>query len=110
MKKNEDWKTMDYKRANEILSALPLIERLEVLMGTPNEMTPYGHWLKVSKVELVTWYMNASVTCSCLGHSKGQRNESAVKEYLQLMEKFNCPIPPMEITYLLGIFNGKGSY
>ena len=52
-------------------------------------MTPYGHWLKVSKVELVTWYMNASVTGSCLGHSKGQANDSAVKEYLQLMEKYN---------------------
>ena len=110
MKKIEDWKTMGYKRANEILSDLPLIERLEVLMGTPLEMTPYGNWLKVSKRQLVSWYMNAQVTCSCGGHGKGQANDSAVKEYLQLMEKYNCPTPPTEITSLFGIFNGEGSY
>jgi hypothetical protein len=110
MKKIEDWKKMGYKRANEILSALPLIERLEVLQGTPHEMTPYGHWLRVSKVQLVSWYMNANVTCGCGGHGKGRANDSAVAEYLQLMKKYNCPIPPTEITSLFGIFNGEGSY
>jgi hypothetical protein len=110
MKKIEDWKKMGYKRANEILSALPLIERLEVLQGTPHEMTPYGHWLKVSKVQLVSWYMNANVTCGCGGHGKGRANDSAVAEYLQLMKKYNCPIPPTEITSLFGVFNGEGSY
>jgi hypothetical protein len=107
--KIEDWKTMGSERANEILSSLPLIKRLEVLQETPNEMTPYGHWLKVSKIQLVSWYMNAQQTSICLGHKKRDRNNIAVEEYLQLMEKYNCPTPSREMASLFGIFNGEGS-
>jgi hypothetical protein len=37
-------------------------------------------------------------------------DESAKQEFVELMKKYNCPIPPTEITSLFGIFNGEGSY
>lgn len=105
----EQWRSMGYEKANEILSKMTLLERLEALQGAPTEMTPYKYWLKKSKAQLMGWYMNALCTCSCIGHTKGRMNDEAVEEYLQLMKKYEIPVPPNEISYVLGEFNGEGS-
>lgn len=105
----KEWADMGYEKANEILKPMPLLERLEVLQNTPSSMVPYEHWIRVSKAELMQWYMNALTTCSCGGHGKGQRNEQAVIEYKKLMEQYKVPVPSNEIAYVLGIFNGEGS-
>ena len=105
----KEWSEIGYVKANEILSSTPLIERLELLQNTPSSMTPYEHWIRKSKAELMQWYMNALTTCSCGGHGKGQRNEMAVKEYLDLMNKYGVPKPSREIVNILRIFNGEGS-
>lgn len=104
-----EWSDMGYLKANEILKPMPLIERLEALQNAPSSMTPYEHWIRVSKAELMQWYMNALTTQSCGGHGKAQRNEMAVAEYKVLMQKYKVPVPPSEISYVLGIFNGEGS-
>lgn len=105
----KEWFGMGYEKANELLAPMPLLERLEVLQNTPESMTPYKYWIKKSKAELMNWYMNARATCSCGGHGKAQRNEDAVKHYSELMQKYNVPIPPSEICYILGEFNGDGA-
>lgn len=105
----EEWRDMGYEKANAILKPMPLLERLEALQNAPESMTPYEHWIRKSKAELMQWYMNALTTCSCGGHKKGERNEQAVKQYSELMQKYNVPTPPREICYILGEFNGEGS-
>lgn len=105
----EEWRDMGYEKANAILKPMPLLERLEALQNAPESMTPYEHWIRKSKAELMQWYMNALTTCSCGGHGKANANERAVKEYSELMQKYNIPKPPSEICYILGEFNGEGS-
>ena len=104
------WKEMGRKEANEILSQMPLRERLESLQDAPETMTPYSYWIKKSKAELMQWYMNAQCTRSCGGHFKGQMNDEFVKEYTLLMEKYDVPTPSKEVSYILGEFNGAGSF
>ena len=105
----EQWRTMDSQKAKEILQAMPLLDRLEVLQNTPRSNNPFEWEFKKSKKEIMQWYMNAKSTCSCGGHGKGARNEALVKWYGELMEKYGIPIPPNEICWVLGDFNGKGS-
>lgn len=105
----EEWRGLGHVKANEILKPMPLIERLEVLQNAPSSMTPYEHWIRVSKAELMQWYMNAKTTCSCGGHSKGMANENAVQDYLELMKKYNVPTPSSDICHILGVYNGDGS-
>jgi hypothetical protein len=104
-----EWRDMDSKKATEILQAMSLLERLEVLENVPRSNNPFEWHISESKRELMQYYMNAFATCSCLGHSKGARNESLVKWYGELMQKYDIPIPPNEICWVLGNFNGKGS-
>lgn len=106
----QEWCHMGYKKANEILEPMPLLKRLEVLQNAPPSMTPYEYWIRASKAELMQWYMNALTTRSCLGHSKAQGNEDAVNEYWELMKKYKIPVPSNEVAYILGVFNGAGSY
>ena len=105
----KEWATMGYEKANEILSPMPLIERLEALRTAPSSMLPYEYWIKKSKSELMQWYMNALTTRSCLGHGKRRANDDAVEEYLELMKKYEVPVPPNNIAYILGEYNGEGS-
>jgi hypothetical protein len=105
----QEWREMDSTKASIILQAMPLIERLEVLKNTPNHTNPFEFLFKKAKRELMEWYMNARATCSCLGHSKGARNESLVRKYGELMKNYNIPIPSDEVCYVLGIFNGDGA-
>ena len=105
----QQWAAMSHEQANEILAPLPLVERIDALTKTPSSMVPYEYWIRKSKAELMQCYMNAITTQSCLGHSKAERNEQAANHYLQLMIEYNIPIPPKEICYILGEFNGYGS-
>jgi hypothetical protein len=105
----KEWCDMGHEKANEILSPMPVIERLEALQNAPTSMVPYKYWIQKSKAELMQWYMNAYTTCSCIGRSKAERNEDAVKYYSELMEKYGVPKPASEICYILGVFNGEGS-
>ena len=105
----EQWRTMDSQKAKEILQAMPLLDRLEVLQNTPRSHNPFEWIFKQSKKEIMQWYMNAKATCSCGGHGKGARNEALVKWYGELMEKYGIPIPPNEICWVLGQFNGEGA-
>lgn len=105
----QEWKDMDSKKASEILYAMPLLDRLETLQNTPTDRNPFEWQFKLSRRELMEWYMNAYATTSCLGHDKGQRNEALVKRYGELMVKYRIPIPPAEICWVLGKFNGEGS-
>lgn len=105
----KEWSDMGYKKANEILEPMSLIERLEVLKNTPSSMTPFEYWIRKSKAELMQWYMNALTTCSCGGHGKGERNEQAVEKYEKLMKQYKIPVPSDEVSYILGVFNGEGS-
>ena len=105
----KEWATMGYEKANEILSSMPCIERLEALQNAPSSMLPYEYWIRKSKAELMQYYMNAVTTQSCLGHSKAQRNEDAANSYLELMSKHNVPTPANDICYILGEFNGEGA-
>ena len=105
----QEWKDMDSQTASKILYAMPLLDRLEVLQNTPRSHNPFEWQFKLSRKELMEWYMNAKATCSCGGHSKGARTEALVKHYGELMQKYGIPIPPDEICWVLGIFNGKGS-
>ncbi len=104
-----DMAYMDSTKASELLQSMPLLERLEVLQTTPRYHSPFEWHYKKAKKELMEWYMNARATCSCGGHGKGARNEALVKKYGELMKKYQIPIPPDEICWVLGIFNGKGS-
>lgn len=105
-----EWASMGYEKANQILSSIPLIERLEVLQDVPSTHVPFEHWIRVSKAELMQWYMNALVTSSCIGHSKSERNMESANQYLELMNKYNVPVPSNDVCYILGVFNGDGSY
>jgi hypothetical protein len=105
----QEWREMDSKKASEILLAMSLLERLEVLKNTPNYTSPFEFIFKKAKRELMEWYMNARATCSCLGHAKGARNESLVRKYGELMKKHGIPIPSDEVCFVLGIFNGNGA-
>lgn len=101
---------MGYEKANAILKPMPLLERLEALQNAPESRTPYEHWIRVSKAQLMQWYMNALVTYySSGGHSKASRNDQSARAYLELMKKYNIPQPPNEIAFILGVFNGEGS-
>jgi hypothetical protein len=106
---SNEWRVMDSKKASELLLAMPLLERLEVLQTTPRYDSPFEWHYKKAKRELMEWYMNARATCSCGGHSKGARNEALVKKYGELMKNYNIPIPPDEICWVLGVFNGNGA-
>ena len=105
----KEWAEMGHQKANEILESLPLLQRLSVLQNTPQAMCPYEEWVRRSKAELIQWYMNAMTTCSCGGRGKMQRNEDAVREYSEVMKKYNIPKPSSDICYILGIFNGAGA-
>ena len=107
----KDWKEMGYKKANEILEPMPLLERLKVLQDAPSSMTPYSHWIRKSKAELMQWYMNAMTTySSCGGTLKWRMNDILVEEYAELMKKYSIPIPSNEVCYILGVFNGNGTF
>jgi len=107
---NYNWKEMDRKEAEKILSEMPLRERLESLQDAPETITFYKVWIRESKAELIQWYMNAQCTRSCGGHFTGQMNDNFVKEYTLLMEKYDVPIPSKKVCYVLGEFNGDGSF
>ena len=110
----EEWKNLKLEEVNEIFEAITSpIERLELLQTIPqfyDTENPYRYWIKSSKAELIQWYMNAYRTRSCGGHHKGKMNDNYVTEYLKYMKKYEVPVPPNEITYIMGQFNGKGSY
>jgi len=104
-----EWREMDSTKAAEILQAMPLFERLEALQNAPHYQSPFEWHFKKCKRELMEWYMNARATCSCLGHAKGARNEALVKKYGEVMNKYYIPIPPDNICFVLGVFNGNGA-
>ena len=104
------WANIGYKKANEILAPMDLFERLEILKNTPSSMLPYEHWIRQSKKELMQRYMNAFVTMSCMGHWKGERNVQLCNTYLKKMKEHNVPVPKNKVIYILGVFNGEGSY
>jgi hypothetical protein len=109
---SQEWKDMGYidsAKASELLQSMPLLERLEVLQNTPLHHSPFEWHYKKAKKEIIQWYMNARATCSCTGHSKAARNEALVKKYGELMKKYNIPLPPDEICWVLGVFNGDGA-
>lgn len=106
----EEWYKLGYEKANEILGPMPLLKRLEILQNTPQSVLPYDYWLRKSKAELMQWYMNALTThYSCGGHWKAARNEERAEEYKELMKKYKVPVPPNEISFVLGEFNGDGT-
>jgi len=105
----KEWSEMGYVKANEILSHMPLLEKLEALKNAPPTMVPYENQIRKAKAELMQWYMNASVTSSCGGHGKGRANDEAQAEYLELMAKYDVPVPDNKVTYILGVYNGEGS-
>lgn len=107
---SKEWRSLGYVVANEILSPMKPIQRLEVLKNAPSRMTPYEQWIKRSKSQIIQFYMNARVTCSCGGHWKGEQNARLVGEYSKTMKTHNIPMPSSDICYVMGIFNGEGSY
>ena len=107
---SKEWGSLGHVIANEILSPMKPIDRLEVLENAPDRMLPYEHWIRKSKSQIIQFYMNARVTCSCGGHWKGDQNARLVGEYSKTMETHDIPIPSSDICYVMGIFNGDGSY
>lgn len=55
--------------------------------------------------------MNATTTYyGAMGHKKAQSNKWIADEFKELMEEHNIPVPNNEICFVLGKFNGEGSY
>jgi|TARA_R110002074_G_scaffold140865_4_gene287144 hypothetical protein len=107
---SKEWRSLGHVIANEILSPMKPIERLEVLKNAPSSMLPYEHWIRKSKSQIMQFYMNAQSTRSCGGHHKGAMNDRAVVNYERVMEAHEIPIPERKICSIMGIFNGEGSY
>ena len=90
---------------------MKLLEKLEALENAPKMRCPIGHHHKLSCAELMQWYMNAQETFySCNGNNKANQNQRLANYYKELMVKYKIPIPSNDICFVLGQFNGKGSY
>lgn len=106
----QEWLEMGYEKANLILEPLNSVKRLEALQNTPQSHHPYEEWIRRSKSEIMHKYMNAKKTYwGAGGHGKAERNLAAAKYYIDVMNKYNIPIPPDNIATIIGSFNGEGA-
>ena len=110
-KTEKEWRELNYSQINELFQSMKLVEKLEILENAPKWFSSIGHHHKLSCAELMQCYMNAQQTFySCNGNNKANQNQRLANYYKELMVKYKIPIPSIDICFVLGEFNGKGSY
>ena len=107
----KEWRSLTDEQIHEIFQPMELKERLNVLKSAPKMYRLIGYYDKLTRAQLMQRYMNATTTYyECLGHKKADSNRWIADSYKSLMEEHGIPVPSIDICFVLGSFNGEGSY
>lgn len=107
----KEWRSLTDEQIHEIFKPMELKERLNVLRNAPKMYRLIGYYDQITRAELMQRYMNATTTYyGAMGHKKADANKWIADGYKELMEEHKIPVPNNEICFVLGKFNGEGSY
>ena len=110
-KTKQEWRSLTDEQIHEIFMPMKLGDRLNVLMTAPKEYRLIGYYDKLTRSQVMQIYMNCIITYyKAGGHNKAETNKWRAESYKNLMEIHNIPIPCNDICFVLGEFNGDGSY
>lgn len=108
---HQEWRSLTDEQIHEIFTPMKLGDRLNVLNTAPKEYRLIGYYDKLTRSQVMQRYMNAIITYyQCLGHKKADSNKWVAETYKTLMETHQIPVPSNDICFVLGVFNGEGSY
>lgn len=107
----KEWRSLSDEQIHEIFKPMEIKDRLNVLKTAPTMYRLIGYYERITKAELMQRYMNATTTYyEALGHKKADANKWIAEDYKKLMKKHKIPVPNNDICFVLGQFNGQGSY
>jgi hypothetical protein len=110
-KTEQEWRSLTDEQIHEIFTPMKLGDRLNVLSIAPKMYRLIGYYDKLTRSQVMQSYMNAMITYyKCSGHKKADQNKWRAETYKTLMETHKIPIPCNDICFVLGDFNGDGSY
>jgi hypothetical protein len=106
----KEWRNLKDSQIDEILEPMGLVEKLMALRETDRSSRHLGYLYGKYRAELMQMYMNAITTYyGAGGHKKAESNKWLSEGYKEAMIELKMPIPSIEICFVLGQFNGKGS-
>jgi hypothetical protein len=107
----KEWRNLKDSQIDEILEPMGLVEKLMALRETDRHYRYLGHLDKKYRAELMQMYMNTITThYGAGGHKKAEVNKWLAEGCKEAMIELKMPIPSNEICFVLGQFNGKGSF
>lgn len=106
----KEWRNLTDSQIDEILEPMGLVEKLMCLRETDRGFRHLGYLDGKYRAELMQHYMNAIQTYyTAGGRKKAESNKWLSEGYKEAMVELKMPIPSIEICFVLGQFNGKGT-
>jgi|LakMenEpi03Aug12_release.lakeMendotaPanAssembly.Ray.scaffolds.fasta_scaffold589557_1 hypothetical protein len=107
----KEWRSLTDEQTHELFNSMELKEKLNVLKTAPKMYRLIGYYDQITRAEVMQRYMNATTTYyGAMGHKKAESNKWIADSYKSLMEENDIPVPNNDICFVLGKFNGEGSY